>query len=377
MDSEKDASDSDESQYEEKEVNRDNYVYEGTWNLMFRHQSATKKISFAWYDLGPSQIGIPQEIDFEQTYSIPVNDTERANIGKSKIIYNGKSHKGIKVMQAIFNANSGFYYFYDRSTSILHELPEKVKRIRGGFQTRSTAQIKGEVPLSMKDHNNGVVSRTYTSFPKVWIDGSAGGCCVLAAYYLNAEFSKEMMEHLMQNSHDKLKIHPLVNVTVTNGTHQIIRDMNERLQATFFRKMYPTEAHPRMFENVNTLFGDSKNTGKFLVEIGDVEPTTLVSISHFVSLDTHAMEIYDPMCEDGAIPMYRNSNDHCIILEMLVRNPKECCFMNIWRLEDKVHSSGKKRDSANGPSMDLPEVKKIKKRNRKIRIKKNKNDCNL
>jgi len=338
---------------------------------MFVHPNATRNVSFAWYDLGPLKESIPKAIDFDQTYSIPVNDTERASIGKKKYKYNGRTYKGLKLMQAIFDAKTGFYYFLDRSTNTLHELPEKVKRIRGGFQTRSDAQVKGEVPLSMKDYNNGVVTRAYKTWPKVWIDGSAGGCSVLAAYYLNAEFTKDMVEDLMHNSHDQLQIDPLVNITVTNGTKQIIQDMNERLQATFFKKLYPTKAHPRMFENVNTLFGDSKNTGKFLVEIGEVEPTTLESISHFVSLDTNAMEIYDPMCKDGAISMYRNSNDQCIFLEMLVRNPKECCIMNIWRLEDKVHSSGKKRDSSNGPTLDLPEVKK-KKRYGKKRIQSNK-----
>ena len=28
-------------------------------------------------------------------------------------------------------------------------------------------------------------------------------CCVLAAYYLNAEFTKEMVDDLMQSNHDQ------------------------------------------------------------------------------------------------------------------------------------------------------------------------------
>jgi len=99
--------------------------------------------------------------------------------------------------------------------------------------------------------------------------------------------------------------------------------------------------------------------------------------SHFVSLDTNAMEIYDPMCDKGAIAMYRNSDDHCIFLEMLERNPKDCWIVNIWRLYDKVHSSGMKRVFSNGPSMDLPEVKKKKIITRRKRIKKNKTNYNV
>ena len=50
-------------------------------------------------------------------------------------------------------------------------------------------------------------------------------------------------------------------------------------------------------------------------------------------------------------------------------------WSNIWRLENKVHSSGVKRDSSNGPSMDLPEVKKKKRYGKKrIQSARNNND---
>jgi len=50
----------------------------------------------------------------------------------------------------------------------------------------------------------------------------------------------------------------------------------------------------------------------------------------------------------------------------------ECFIVNIWRLENKVHSSGKKRDSSQEPSMELPEVEK-KKRYGKKRIQSTRN----
>jgi hypothetical protein len=284
--------------------------------------------------------------------------------------------KGAVWMDELFKENSGNFYFYDRRGNELHQMEVKVQRLRGGFTTRSDAQRKGEFPMSIQELNNGVVTRAYRQWPpsKVWLDGTAGGCCALAMYYLNPEFTKDMVDDLLQKSHEQLEIRELTTIAVTNGTYKIIQDMNERLKLSFLRRIYPKKAQPLMLSNVNTLFGDSKDTGKFLVEICEKERSIHNNVSHFVSLDTHAMEIYDPLCEQGAIVVYRNSSDHCIFLEMLERNPKDCWILNIWRLENKAHSSGMKRDSCNGPTMDLPEVENKKKRSRKIRKMNNQNN---
>jgi len=308
-----------------------------------------------------------------------MSDEERAIIAKSRIKWKNKMTKGSVWMDELFKENSGKFYFYDRRGNELHQMDVKVQRLRGGFTTRSDAQRKGEFPMSIQEFNNGVVTRAYRQWPysKVWIDGTAGGCCALALYYLNPEVSKDMVDDLLQSSHEQLHIHgsALPKIAVTNGTYRIIRDMNERLQHSFLRRIYPTKTQPLMFSNVNTLFGDSKDTGKFLVEICEKKRSIHNNVSHFVSLDTHAMEIYDPICEKGAIVMYRNSSDHCIFLEMLERNPEDCWIMNIWRLENNVHSSGIKRDSSNGPSMDLPEIKKKKRYGKKrIQSARNNND---
>jgi len=306
-----------------------------------------------------------------------MSDEERAIIAKSRIKWKNKMTKGSVWMDELFKENSGKFYFYDRRGNELHQMDVKVQRLRGGFTTRSDAQRKGEFPMSIQEFNNGVVTRAYRQWPysKVWIDGTAGGCCALALYYLNPEVSKDMVDDLLQSSHEQLEIHALSKIAVTNGTCKIIQDMNERLKHSFLRRIYPTKAQPLMISNVNTLFGDSKDTGKFLVEICEKERSLHNNVSHFVSLDTQLMEIYDPMCDEGAIVMYRNSNDHCIFLEMLERNPKDCWITNIWRLENKVHSSGMKRDSCNGPTMDLPEKKKKKRYGKKrIQSSKNKNE---
>ena len=92
---EKDESNSDDGQYKEKEVNRDTCKYDIIWNVLFVHPNATRNVSFAWYDLGPLKEAIPKEIDFDQTYSIPVNDTERASIGKKNSNTMGKPTRAL------------------------------------------------------------------------------------------------------------------------------------------------------------------------------------------------------------------------------------------------------------------------------------------
>jgi len=306
-----------------------------------------------------------------------MNKEERENIEKTRIKWRKKTMTAKNIMKEIFNENSGTFYFYDRPDNRLHPMKQKVQRLRGGFTTRSDAERLGEFPTSFKELNNGVVTRTYKALPsnKVWIDGSNGGCCVIACYYLNAEIREDMVGVFLQRYHEHLQIDASASIAVTDGTFDIIKRMNDRLKHSVFRKMYPTPALPRILENVNTLFGDSNETGKFLVQICEREGKFGDNISHFVSLDTHAMEIYDPMCKEGAIAMYRNSTDHCVILEMLNRNPKECSITTIWRLEGKVHGSGMKRDSSNGPAMDMSEVQQKKKKiTRKIRIKKHNNN---
>ena len=65
-------------------------------------------------------------------------------------------------------------------------------------------------------------------------------------------------------------------------------------------------------------------------------------VTRFVSFDTHKMEIYDPMCERGAIVAQRSMNDTCLFLESLQLHDV-VYVIKIWELVDVVFEVSKKR----------------------------------
>jgi hypothetical protein len=116
--------------------------------------------------------------------------------------------------------------------------------------------------------------------------------------------------------------------------------------------------------------------GKFLVEIREKNIALGNSVSHFVSLDTQKMEIYDPMSDLGAICMYRNCKDHCIFLEILFGNSTNFEIVKIWKLETKQHTCGEKREYNASVKDDMNEHKKKRKWKRKDK-RKNKEVSNI
>jgi hypothetical protein len=78
----------------------------------------------------------------------------------------------------------------------------------------------------------------------------------------------------------------------------------------------------------NAIFGDRENCGKFLIELRDEVVQSAIGISHFISLDTDKLEIYDPMSTEGAIVTQRSSRDDkdmCLFLEYL-----KVLIMSVW-----------------------------------------------
>ena len=84
-----------------------------------------------------------------------------------------------------------------------------------------------------------------------------------------------------------------------------------------------------------------------------------IGISHFVSLDTEKLEIYDPMSAEGAIVTQRSSDGNCLFLETLQLNHSVKVF-HIWKLFQKP-----KRVNCSMLSMEEIDVKVPKKKKRK------------
>ena len=107
-----------------------------------------------------------------------------------------------------------------------------------------------------------------------------------------------------------------------------------RLSSTLLRKIYPSKDVINLVGFSNTLFGDGDHCGKFLIELRDENVMFAIGISHYVSLDTEKLEIYDPMSKDGAIITQRNSDGYCLLLETL-RLMHTVKILNVWKLFDK------------------------------------------
>jgi len=56
------------------------------------------------------------------------------------------------------------------------------------------------------------------------------------------------------------------------------------------------------------------------------------------------MQIYDPMCEEGAILSCRNSTGHFMLLDNLAYAANSIRVVTVWKLNDKIH--GLKRDES-------------------------------
>lgn len=105
---------------------------------------------------------------------------------------------------------------------------------------------------------------------------------------------------------------------VTDGTYKVVQVINQKLSSTFLQQVYPAKeaSNPHGFNN--DVFGDAEHVGKFLVELRDQIITSPIGTSHFVSIDTHKLEIYDPISVRGAIVTQRNFEGSCLFLETCI-----------------------------------------------------------
>jgi hypothetical protein len=249
----------------------------------------------------------------------------------------------------LFDLNSDNYWFYDRQDpEKLYKNKSKV-RLKGGFQTRTQARLAGVVVTDEKGLNDTGRSISYGTWPRPYLPGHRGYCILLSVYYITTEFSLKALEKLKEKYHTEEKIGQGESIFLTDGTFDIIRRINQHLKNSNLVQMYPGT------QTVNETFGTSSNIGKFLVEYTDNLNTSVGYISHFVSLDTEVMLIFEPMSANGPLTVDRNYNDHCCFIETLKLHHNiegNLTVLNIWMLQ-----SSNKRKSM-GDALDCKVKKK-------------------
>jgi hypothetical protein len=179
------------------------------------------------------------------------------------------------------------------------------------------AASQGIVVSSIQEFNNVGTSLGYKCWPRERISGDKGCCAPIAAYYICPELSFSDIETLQKDFHEELSIKGNNSVFVTDGTYAIVDKINRKLSSTFLQKVFPAKDAPSSHGFNNDVFGDADHVGTYLVELRDQNITSPIGLSHFVSLDTHKLEIYDPMSVRGAIVTQRNSEGYCLFLETL------------------------------------------------------------
>jgi hypothetical protein len=169
-----------------------------------------------------------------------------------------------------------------------------------------------------------------------------------------------MIEHILKTQlHEELATSESTSVFVTDGPSNIVEVMNRKMPTTIFRRIYPSTDVTSRHRFCNSIFGDTENCGKFLIELRDETVLTAIGISHYVSLDTEKLEIYDPMSVEGAIVTQRSSDGYCLLLETLQLHHTVKVF-TVWKLLQKS-----KRVNCSMASMDTTEFEVPNKKKRK------------
>jgi hypothetical protein len=238
-----------------------------------------------------------------------------------------------KWTECFFALNSPNYWFYDRTDGKLYRMRTKV-RLRGGFQTRTQAKASGIVVTDTKDFNDAGRSISYGTWPRPYIPGDHGCCVLLAVYYLTCEYSLLALQAMKETYHTEVKIQKEESIYLTDGRYEIIRQINQNMKNCNFVQIYPSPS--QLYGTVNEWFGDSKNVDKFLIEYTDSINTSVGFVSHFVSLDTEVMLLYEPMHSSGPILVDRNCHDQCCFIETLKLHhniDRNLTVRKIWKLQ--------------------------------------------
>jgi len=257
----------------------------------------------------------------------------------------------------LYELNSDNFWFYDRQDpEKLYKSNSKV-RLRGGFQTRTQARLAGVVVTDEKGLNDTGRSISYGTWPRPYIPGHQGYCILLSVYYLTNTFSLTALEELKELYHTEEKLAQGESVFLTVGTYDIIRKINQELFNHDFVEINHTS------ETINEIFGNSSSIGKFLIEYTDNISTSVGCISHFVSIDTEVMLLFEPMCAGGPIVIERNCNDFCCVLEILKLHhniEKNLTILKIWKLQ----CSSKRKSMEDTGSANLKRKRRGKKQYR-------------
>ena len=199
----------------------------------------------------------------------------------------------------------------------------------------------------------------HKDWPRESISGEKGGCAPIAAYYICFDLSVYVIELLKTEFHEELSLSDSRSIYVTDGSYNIVDVMNRKMSTTFLRQIYPSADVTSIQVFHNAIFGDRENCGKFLIELRDEIVQTAIGISHYVSLDTEKLEIYDPMSVGGAIVTQRCSDGNCLLLETLQLHHTVKVY-HVWKLLQKS-----KRVNCSMASMDKIDVEVPKKKKRK------------
>ena len=261
----------------------------------------------------------------------------------------------------LYEKKSPNFWYFNRHNGTITRTSTRCA-LRGGFTTRNLAASQGIEVSSIQEFNNVGTSLEYKSWPKERISGDKGFCAPIAAYYICSELSFSDVETLQKGYHQELSIMGNSCIFVTDGTYAIVDVINRKLSTTSLQQVYPAKNAPSTHGFNNDVFGDSYHVGKFLVELRDENITSPIGISHFVSLDTHKLEIYDPMSVRGAIVTQRNSEDNCLFLETLHLLHTVKVF-TVWKLVNKLHR--KSSESTPNEHVCVGEPKKKKRRGQK------------
>ena len=233
-----------------------------------------------------------------------------------------------------YEKKSPFFWYFNRHTGTLNKTSTRCTS-RGGFSTRNQAALNGIEVSSIKEMNNVGTSFENKCFPRERISGEQGFCAAIAAYYICSDLSLAAIENMKLKFHEELTISETTKIHVTDGSYQILQVINQNLSTTFLQQVYSPKDGSTPFAFNNALFGDVGDNGKFLIELQDVNIISPIRISHFVSLDTHKLEIYDPMFVKGAIVTQRNSDGYCLFLETMQLLHSVMVF-RVWKLLDKT-----------------------------------------
>jgi len=83
--------------------------------------------------------------------------------------------------------------------------------------------------------------------------------------------------------------------------------------------------------------------GIFLIELYDRSQQSVIEFTHFISVNTFKMEIYDPNVQQGAIKMERNVAGHCLLVDSMGYHT-QIVIKKIWKLKKKKKNRyGKKQ----------------------------------